>query len=817
MDFAAATRTYDITEGIARGSLTGLVCAVHLSGFRLFSKGGETHQFRNRSRYPEDAFAAALRVHTEIRNSAITIQSIEGIFATVPRKAVAWSADTLARRLFQDWNKRPPKDGEKDQPEFLLAQGIAHTVTAQFSGWKELAGNATGALAHAGEYLANFGNSFPKLRNLPPGTTAGLDSCTLAYDPEAPFVDMTGNEEIWLHQAVAVCAGRLKRDRPDLVPSSSDFARSLRDSVVTGQNNGLSWLFGKGLGYLRKSNIKQIAEDLVVPHGEQRRVTQLKAFADAIPIDNPFFNTRGYAEFRGSVGGKIASWVSNYWKRLCELIDLHSSPPDITISEKLQGSDNAFLFSGQHTDAAGLRALSSRIPERVNTAGAALAVLSGDDIPEPAHIATVESVAGELAELAGQLAMLDSHIQQEIERAQDGKCVNALESLRQDIPRDFTPPKLNSISGGTDDADCEIRRLKAGLNEVVQKRREHFRRLSDWADSNTGGLDPWRILEEREYKALSDRGMKPARAAEYALRRLLNRLGAMSRQLSPSVAEQIRDTMTPLFRNKKEANLYFHNRKGSLYQHPFSTSRHQAYDLDMDRARASDWLSWLEERATELRKTLHAVPNTDHALLRDLLLIEEFVLTTRFGGLPNCIPGHLAKPEPGIVFINIPPLLAAQLDVEEVSRDVAMRAFNLFNSAIKGLLFRAFRDGFIVRTKFLRLDHEELFYVPKERPWQPPADYSSAKGEISKGLELSAVMRDKAEAVLPCETAQSLSKAKFPEPGTRALLRVKRPTTGMSNSTSEAAQHRPWPVSLSRRTQQADSNAGEPRKNRPSG
>ena len=771
LDFAAATRTYDITEGIARGSLTGLVCAVHLSGFRLFSKGGETHQFRNRSRYPEDAFAAALRVHTEIRNSAITIQSIEGIFATVPRKAGAWSADTLARRLFQDWNKCSPKDGEKDQPEFLLAQGIAHTVTAQFSGWKELAGNATGALAHAGEYLANLGNSFPKLRNLPPGTTAGLDSCTLAYDPEAPFVDMTGNEEIWLHQAVAVCAGRLKRDRPDLVPSSSDFARSLRDSVVTGRNNGLSWLFGKGLGYLRKSSIKQIAEDLVVPHGEQRRVTQLKAFADAIPIDNPFFNTRGYAEFRGSVGGKIASWVSNYWKRLCELRDLHSSQPDITIPETLQDSDNAFLFSGQHTDAAGLRALSSRIPERVNTAADALAVLSGGGIPEPAYIATVESVAGELAELAGQLAMLDSRIQQEIERAQDGKCVNALESLRQDIPRDFTPPKLNSISGGTDDADCEIRRLKAGLNEVVQKRREHFRRLSDWADSNTGGLDPWRILEEREYKALSDRGMKPARAAEYALRWLLNRLGAMSRQLSPSVAEQIRDTMTPLFRNKKEANLYFHNRKGSLYQHPFSTSRHQAYDLDMDRARASDWLSWLEERATELRKTLRAVPNTDHALLRDLLLIEEFVLTTRFGGLPNCIPGHLAKPEPGIVFINIPPLLAAQLDVEEVSRDVAMRAFNLFNSAIKGLLFRAFRDGFIVRTKFLRLDHEELFYVPKERPWQPPADYSSAKGEISKGLELSAVMRDKAEAVLPRETAQSLSKAKFPEPGTRALLR----------------------------------------------
>ena len=53
IDFDAAARTYDVTEGIAQGSLIGLVCAVHLSGFRLFSKAAETRRFVNRSRYPK--------------------------------------------------------------------------------------------------------------------------------------------------------------------------------------------------------------------------------------------------------------------------------------------------------------------------------------------------------------------------------------------------------------------------------------------------------------------------------------------------------------------------------------------------------------------------------------------------------------------------------------------------------------------------------------------------------------------------------------------------------------------------------------------
>ena len=777
VDFDTAARTYDITEGISRGSLIGLVCAVHLSGFRLFSTEAETRQFLNRNRYPEAAFAKALGAHTEVKNAAVTVRSIEKVFTTLPRKSGGverpWSADELARRLFQAWNNRSPRESEKDQPEFILAQGIAHKVTKKFSGWKELADNAAGALACVDEHLATLGDSFPKLGALPPATDGTGPSGTLAYDPESPFVDMAENKEIWLHQVVAICASRLKRDMPTLALTSSNFAGRLNGYGVTSQNNGLSWLFGNGLRSFRKSSIEQIIEDLGVPREERRRVEQLKAFADAIPV-NPFFDTDGYAEFRSSVGGKISSWVSNYWNRIGELTALHSQPPVISIPARLTDAESATLFSGQHTDAAGLMVLSDRIPERVKEAGNALAILRGQGIPGPEHIATVEAVASELTELTGQLAMLDNRIEQEIEDAEDAEDTNraeVLKSLKPGIPKGLKElPKLNRISGGTDDARDEIQRLETSLNKAMQRRREHFQRLAEWAD-RVASFNLVPVLEERERKALSDRGMDPALANEYALRRLLNRIGAMSRRLSPSAGERVREAMTPLFREKREANLYFHNRRGVIYRHPFSTSRHRAYALDMDRAYATDWLSWLEEQVAEIREELRSVPTADQARLRDLLAMEAFVFTTRLGGLPDHVPGRLAKPELDGDFIVIPPLLAAQLNADEVPRDVAVRAFNLFNSAINGLSFRAFRDSFIVRTKFLRLGHEELFYVPKDRPWQPPADYSSAKGEIAKGLALPAVARDQTDAVLPRKTVEGLSKAKFPEPGSRALLR----------------------------------------------
>ena len=45
-DFGEAARLYDIVEGVAPGSLAALLCATHLSGFRVFSSAARARKFR---------------------------------------------------------------------------------------------------------------------------------------------------------------------------------------------------------------------------------------------------------------------------------------------------------------------------------------------------------------------------------------------------------------------------------------------------------------------------------------------------------------------------------------------------------------------------------------------------------------------------------------------------------------------------------------------------------------------------------------------------------------------------------------------------
>ena len=373
--------------------------------------------------------------------------------------------------------------------------------------------------------------------------------------------------------------------------------------------------------------------------------------------------------------------------------------------------------------------------------------------------------------MTGQVLILQNRVEQEIERTDDRSRLRELGELNPEVPTQLRePPKLNRISGGTVDAATELTRLEQQLNDTVAIRRTHFDRLAAWA-AERNGLDPFPTMAERERRALEDRNRNPARAEEQALRRLLNAMAAMSRRLSPATAGRVREAIAPLFVERREANLYFHNRTGSLYRHPFSTSRHQAYAIDIERAQATNWLAWMVERVSELREKLNAEQADNSALLRDLLLIEEFTFTTRLGGLPERgIPTHLARPELGDL-VRVPPLLAAQLAADEVERDVAIRAFNLFNSGISGLLFRALRDSFVVRTKFQRLDCDKVLYVPKQRAWFPPDTYLNAKGDIAAGLKLPEVKRNSANSVEMTPTVEALSRSKFPEPGSRALLR----------------------------------------------
>ena len=72
INFSDSQKTHAITEGTGKGSLTGLLLALHLSGFRLFAKGSETQGFLNRSRYPIKLFQSALKSYLQIESPNIS-------------------------------------------------------------------------------------------------------------------------------------------------------------------------------------------------------------------------------------------------------------------------------------------------------------------------------------------------------------------------------------------------------------------------------------------------------------------------------------------------------------------------------------------------------------------------------------------------------------------------------------------------------------------------------------------------------------------------------------------------------------------------
>ena len=57
INFDRAMEAYRITASTRKGSLIALLCALHLSGFRLFSNTTQVETFRNASRYPDKKFS----------------------------------------------------------------------------------------------------------------------------------------------------------------------------------------------------------------------------------------------------------------------------------------------------------------------------------------------------------------------------------------------------------------------------------------------------------------------------------------------------------------------------------------------------------------------------------------------------------------------------------------------------------------------------------------------------------------------------------------------------------------------------------------
>jgi len=782
VDFEEAARLYDIVEGVDKGSLIGLLCVAHLSGFRLFYSAKGAAIFRNRANYPSQKFAEALKKHFDIETTPslkLTPEGLDEFVKISPRKVrgeeVLFNRDSVKEKFYKNWvGKRP--DDKADKNLLQIAGGMADTLCENFEGWKDINENPEKALTKIEGYLKSKGE-FPSLFSS--GTQNS--SSSIAFDPDSAHIDIRKNgekQDFLVHRAVAVAASVLRREDPEW--DTSKKPKDLQDMFLSRSDNALSWLFGKGLHYLRDTATEKIASDYEVPKNRIASVRQLKEFAEAVPLPPPFFDMPNYADFRRSVSGKLRSWIANYQKRLKELKTLSEDPPKSdNLHEGLKDEKAAVLFKGTDVvdaDSFFKTFATDKLREPGQKANEAIARLGGaGGAPTDEDAKEIEDYSAALSSRISLINQINNKSGQKVEEAKESGRKDDerfWQSLKITLPEGLKElPKLNRISGGSVNAEQETKDIEKRLNDLIGTQKQHFDRLKKWMKQQGHDLNPVSNLIKQE------------KSEELGWRWLLNKIARESRLLSEANRKKIYELMLPLFmqgavkkrsndesekqsarRGKTNCNKFFFNRQGRLYLSPYSTSRHEPYDIDLEAAQKEDWLAHVDELIRDTEKEL--TKDDNHAVnFRDWLRIRNFYFSLQLKALPEeaGIPANLAKLPASISDkLPVPPLLALQMQSDTTPKSVFLRVFNLYSSEINGLCFQALRKSFIVRAKFHRIGQDKLLYVPKDKAWKAPDRLSNSDKSVS--FAMGKAVRDDSDTINPRKTLRRFFEKNFEKP-----------------------------------------------------
>ena len=763
VDFEEAIRCYNVVEGVGLGSLLGLLCSVHLSGFRLFNSSISRETFMTSDREQEENFTKHLKdeLGDDFSQSMRKRNPMRALREFVKKsrnvKNNSFKQLVIAELLYKDMKGTVLEDGKKKQKHLWeMCEGIAEELKGEFptaETFEDMNKDTDSALTAMDRHLSSRG--FPGLRSSanPTATLPDvLESSTICFDKNAPYYNMPDDSsEAMLHMAVAFVLSLIRKD------GEEPEATALKDRFLGRNGNqpdGISWLFGsRGLGYIKSASVEQICKDYGISSDRAESAEQLKRFADAIP-DKPFFHDgKHYAKFRKSVSKKISSWLTSYWDRLKELreifeklgedenFELTGLPDDQRIEPTLryygtsQNELKSFLGLVQSTN--------------VETARTSLQTLSGEtDAAETydtyiEHIKTLERVGGAMSNFLATLNSINNEAKQRKNNTDDKEEKKFWRSVKLKVESgsevEFKkPPRLNRISGGVPDVRKETQLMSEQLNELILAQETHFAEIKDWAQGEGIDIDDLRVIMEviikREEEKLEDKGDTKTDHEIQGYRYLVDRIGKEARSLSKDNMRLLQELIQPIFASKKDSNKYFANQQGFLYKSPYSNSRHQAYNLKPEELKGRDWLSEAEEVAKKILNKLDRGENIAENL-RDWLNLRSLCYITRLAGLPQDvqIPSDVARFRGDEDLARIPPMLALQLQNNKtVSRDVCIRLFNLYSPALIGFAFKMLRKQFILRTAFQIKDDNELRYVAKPRPWKSPPHLSNTRKPISR-------------------------------------------------------------------------------------
>ena len=448
-----------MTDGVGAGSLTGLLFAIHLNGFRLFMKSAECEAFRRAKHFADTSFAASFQKQTTLDLPRFTPSTIFQRLSKEVRARGAkdnrFVAEVIAREYFRDFTgKTALPDADDDSPEVAFLTRLGAALARSFESWNDLKTKTLEACEVIEQFLRQDEDlELPSIASMVRAGAASsaskpkrLNKQTIIFDQAAaaPNFDTDGIEPY------VVTAIRLKDVHCMGIEKRAEVRKKTQQLITTDNNAGLSWLFSVGLDALKTLDEDALSQGLGVPQAERGKLRAVIESAKAIPAPDVFQGLR-YAKFRMTVGGRLDSWLANYVSRLYELSDLLGTMTvDFDLPDALGKPEASPLFSGMGVSFDELSNMLRLLESRRDSAHHALQRLMGkaNDLPQRSDIEAIELFSGILSSVEGHLAMLTNRVKQELDSDETSHKDLASSCKYETPPWLKELPAVNQFRGG---------------------------------------------------------------------------------------------------------------------------------------------------------------------------------------------------------------------------------------------------------------------------------------------------------------------------------------------------------------------------------
>jgi hypothetical protein len=733
LDLKKLTVTYNAIEGTGTGTLFDYWIKLHMAGFRFFPSAGQATISRQQSLFDDAAWNQSFCEQSGNEWTWFIPSKLFERFTKTPRevakkggstKSILFIPENVANECHVSLTGASIKDTTPaPQREFFLRLGTV--LAGQFESWKSANADLRVSMQVIDSFLKTEGINLPSLRNIADKYAPTLpEYATIAWSDPVKNACLNVSPSVF-----AQCAARYPQENDS---SLSKIGKFVQIQATTPNVTALSWLFGKGLEYFRTVPVGTIIDEMDVPKSAKAAIQSVKDAALALPEIN-IFSIRNYSPFRPNFGGKIDSWIANYSNRLLLLKKLIAEiEPGFEFPHAV--FENNSMMSGIDMNATELKDLVAAVYANALEASRAVDTLLGQlegDID--AAIVKFELFSQLLDSLAGAMSIMSARYDRLVDIA--GKDQNQLETL---LACKFLAPnwckplsKLVSISGGLPDVELEIQKLNATFADVRTKMQVRYSLILSHIESLAGKVDVYAMLEARELEQMKKlKSQTPDRAHVQARRAVLHRIGRAVQNCSEKTKHKFCSMVleTGVFETPSYLKTFIFNQKGAIYRAPFDRARNRQYRMDSSVLLNTDWLGMVIQLSRDM------FSSKDKNDLEDALRLERTALQLNLSGIPVMdYPSSLAIPD---IDVDISASMSMQLSKPLVSPDLLQRAFNLYCSALSGLVFKQLRKGFVVKMRFGTSKDTQLIYASKDKNWNIPQQYKNAETGIGIAARL---------------------------------------------------------------------------------